>query len=76
MHSITKVSQKVAQFLDQNNTIQKIDYSNKYQLGKKGKKKEINGLKNGNIKDNLTSVDIQEIVKIVGKVIEIYEGIV
>ena len=44
----------------------------------KGKEKriEINRMRNGYIIDNLTSVDIQEIVKIGGKVIEIYEGVI
>ena len=37
---------------------------------------EINRMRNGYIVDTLTSVDIQEIVKIGGKVIEIYEGVV
>ena len=37
---------------------------------------EINRMKNGYIVDPLTSVDIQEIVKIGGKVIEIYEGVI
>ena len=40
----------------------------------KEKKIEINRRRNGYIVDTLTSVDIQEIVKIGGKVIEIYEG--
>ena len=40
------------------------------------KKIEINRMRNGYIIDILTSVDIQEIVKIVGKVIEIYEGVI
>ena len=35
---------------------------------------EVNRMRNGYIIDTLTSVDIQEIVKIGGKVIEIYEG--
>ena len=39
-------------------------------------KVEINRMRNGYIVDTLTSVDIQEIVKIGGKVIEIYEGVV
>ena len=42
----------------------------------KEKKLEINRMRNGYIIDTLTSVDIQEIVKIGGKVIEIYEGVV
>ena len=33
-------------------------------------------MRNGYIIDHLTSVDIQEIVKIGGKVIEIYEGVI
>ena len=33
-------------------------------------------MRNGYIIDTLTSVDIQEIVKIGGKVIEFYEGII
>ena len=37
---------------------------------------EIIRMRNGYIVDTLTSVDIQEIVKIGGKVIEIYEGVV
>ena len=42
----------------------------------KVKKVEINRMRNGYIIDTLTSVDIQEIVKIGGKVIEIYEGVI
>ena len=37
---------------------------------------EVNRLRNGYITDTLTSVDIQEIVKIGGKIIEIYEGVI
>ena len=37
---------------------------------------EINRMRNGYIIDTLASVDIQEIVKIGGKVIEIYEGVI
>ena len=37
---------------------------------------EINRMRNGYIIDTLTSVDIQEIVKIGGKVVEIYEGVI
>ena len=44
---------------------------------KKEKRKiEINRRRNGNIIDYLTSVDIQKIVKIGGKVIEIYESVI
>ena len=42
---------------------------------KEKEKKEVNGMRNGYIIDTLTSVDIQKIVKIGGKVIEIYEGV-
>ena len=40
------------------------------------KKIEINRMRNGYIIDHPTSVDIQEIVKIGGKVVEIYEGVI
>ena len=40
------------------------------------KKVEVNRMRNGYIIDTLTSVDIQEIVKIGGKVIEIYEEVI
>ena len=36
---------------------------------------EVNRLRNGYFTDTLTSVDIEEIVKIGGKVIEVYEGV-
>ena len=39
-------------------------------------KTELIRMRNGYIIDHLTSVDIQEIVKIGGKVIEIYEGVI
>ena len=39
-------------------------------------KMEINRMRNGYIIDHLTSVDIKEIVKIGGKVVEIYEGVI
>ena len=42
----------------------------------KVQKVEVNRMRNGSIIDTLTSVDIQEIVKIGGKVIEIYEGVI
>ena len=37
---------------------------------------EDNRMGNGYIIDTLTSVDIQEIVKIVGRVVEMYEGVI
>ena len=40
------------------------------------KKIEINRMRNGYIVDVLTSVDIQENVKIGGRVMEIYEGVI
>ena len=42
----------------------------------KVKELEVNTLRNGYIIDTLTSVDTQEILKIDGKVIEIYEGVI
>ena len=42
----------------------------------KVKKLEVNRMKNGYIIDKLTNVDIHEIVKIGGKVIRIYEGVI
>ena len=42
----------------------------------KVKKIEVNRMRNGYIIDTLTSVDICEIVKIGGKVIEIYKGVI
>ena len=45
-------------------------------IKEKEKKIEINRMRNGYIIDHLTSVDIKEIVKIGGKVIEIYEGVI
>ena len=45
-------------------------------IKEKEKKMEFNRMRNGYIIDTLTSVDIQEIVEIGGKVIEIYEGVV
>ena len=45
-------------------------------IKEKEKKIEINRMRNGYIVDTLTSVDIQEIVKIGGKVIQIYEGVI
>ena len=43
-------------------------------IKEKEKKIEINRMRNGYIVDTLTSVDVQEIVKIGGEVVEIYEG--
>ena len=45
-------------------------------IKEKEKKIEINRMRNGYIIDTLTSVDIQEIVKLGGKVVEIYEGVI
>ena len=43
---------------------------------RKVKKIEVNRMRNGHIIDTLTSVDTQEIVKIGGKVIQIYKGVI
>ena len=42
----------------------------------KFKKIEVNRMRNGYIIDTLTSVDIQEIIKIGGKLVQIYEGMI
>ena len=42
----------------------------------KEKKNEVNRMRNSFSIDHLTSVDIQEIVKIGGEIIEIYEGVI
>ena len=70
------------QTFTQGSAILKIKYYNPKNLivqhlpvREKEKKIEINRMRNGYIVDTLTSVDIQEIVKIGGKVIEIYEGV-
>ena len=44
-------------------------------IKEKVKKLEVNRMRNGYIIDTLTSVDIQEFVKIGGRVIQIYEGV-
>ena len=40
------------------------------------KKKQINRRRNGYVIDTLTSVDIQEIVKLGEKIFQIYEGVI
>ena len=45
-------------------------------IKEKVKKLEVNRMRNGYIIDTLTSVDIQEIVKIGGKVVKNYEGVI
>ena len=71
------------QTFTQGSAILKIKYYNSRDLivqhlpvKEKEKKIEINRMRNGYIIDTLTSVDIQEIVKIGGKVIQIYEGVI
>ena len=68
---------------NQGSAILKIKYYNPRDLivehlpfKEKEKKIESNRMRNGYIIDTLTSVDIQEIVKIGSKVIEIYEGVI
>ena len=69
------------QTFTQGSAILKIKYYNPRDLiiqhlpiKEKEKKIDINRMRNGYIIDTLTSVDIQEIVKIGGKVVQIYEG--
>ena len=71
------------QTFTQGSAIVKIKYYNPKNLivqhlpaKEKEKKIEINRMRNGYITQVLTSVDIQEIVKIGGKVIEFYEGVI
>ena len=71
------------QNFNQGSAILKIKYYNPKNLivqhlpdKEKEKKIKINRMRNGYITQALTSVDIQEIVKIGGKVIEIYEGVI
>ena len=71
------------QTFTQGSAILKIKYYNPKNLivqhipiKEKEKKIDINRMRNGYIIDTLTSVDIQEIVKIGGKVVEIYEGVI
>ena len=45
-------------------------------IKEKVKKIEVNRMKNGHIFDTLTGVDLCEIVKIGGRVIAIYEGVI
>ena len=71
------------QTFTQGSAILKIKYYNPKNLivqhlpvKEKDQKIEINRMRNGYITQVLTSVDIQEIVKIGGEVIEIYEGVI
>ena len=71
------------QTFTQGSAIIKIKYYNPKNLivqhlpiKEKEKKIEINRMRNGYIIDTLTSVDIQEIAKIGGQLIEIYEGVI
>ena len=71
------------QTFTQGSAILKIKYYNPKNLivqhlpiKEKEKKIDINRMRNGYIIDTLTSVDIQEIVKIGGKVVEIYERVI
>ena len=61
---------KIKYYNPKNVTVQHIP------VKEKEKKIEINRMRNVCIMDHLTSVDIQEIVKIGGKVIQIYEGVI
>ena len=71
------------QAFSQGSAILKIKYYNAKDLivhdlpvKEKEKKIGINRMRNGYITQVLTSVDIQEIVKVGGKVIEIYESVI
>ena len=71
------------QTFTQGSAILKIKYFNPknlivqhFPVKEKEKKIEVNRMRNGYITQVLISVDIQEIVKIGGKVFEIYEGVI
>ena len=71
------------QTFTQGSAILKIKYFNSKNLivqhlpvKKKVNKIEINRMRNGHITQVLTSVDIQEIIKIGGRVVQIYEGVI
>ena len=77
------VEKFINQTFTQGSAILKIKYYNPENLivqhliiEERVKKMEINRMRNGYFVDVLTSVDIQEIVKIGGKVIEICEGVI
>ena len=77
------VEKFVNQTFTQVSAILKIKYYNPKNLivqhlpiKEKEKKNEINRMRNGYITQTLTSVDIQQIVKIGGRVIQIYEGVI
>ena len=61
---------KVKYYNSKNLTVQHLSVNGKVN------KIEINRMRNGYITHVLTSVDIQETVKIGGRVIEIYEGVI
>ena len=72
-----------SQTFTQGSAILKIKYYNPKNLivqhllvKEEEKKVEINRMRNGYIVQTFTSVDIQEFVKIGGRVIEIYEGVI
>ena len=78
-----RVEKFIYQTFTQRSAILKIKYNNPKKLivqhlpvKERVNKMEVNRLRNGYIIDILTSVDIQEIVKIGGKVIEIFEGVI
>ena len=83
-HMIDELIEKIKnQTCTQGSAILKIKYFNPKNLivhhlpvKEKEKESEINRMRNGYIMQVLTSVDIQEVVKIGGKVIEVYEGVV
>ena len=71
------------QIFTQGSAVLKIKYYNPKNLivqhlptKERGKKMEINSKRNGYVVDTLISVDIQENVKIGGKVIEIFESVI
>ena len=70
--TFTKISAilKVKYYNPKNLIVQHLPFKEKV------KKQEVNRMRNDYIVQTLTSVDIQEIVKIGGKIIQIYEGVI
>ena len=57
-------------------TIQEIFIAQHLHLREREKKIEINGMRNGYVLEHLTTVDLEEIIEIGGKVLKIYEGVI
>ena len=68
--------QKEVLYLKLNIIIQKNLIVQHLPVKERGRKIEINRMRNGYVIDTLTTVDIQEIVEMGGKVVQIFEGVI